>query len=73
MSKTRSPWDTRLMNTDRLARGWSYSDLAEAAGVSVSAVTRFFGGDSQAPKMAKRLALALDYPVTRYLRDRVSA
>ena len=65
----RSPYRVRLMQADRLALGWSYSDLAGELNVSVSSVTRFFKGQHQTPGMAKRIALALGHPVVRYLYD----
>lgn len=65
----RSPYKLKLMNTDRLRRGWSYSDLADEVGVHVSTVTRFFKGSLQAPGTAKKIALGLGYPLDRYVRD----
>lgn len=57
------------MDTDRLSKGWTFSQLAAEAGVSVQTVSRFMGGEFQSPKAAKKLALALGYPTSRYLRD----
>ena len=64
----RSPWDTRLMERDRLALGWTQADLAHHAGISAQTVGRFFAGSFQSPKSAKRIALALGHPITRYLK-----
>lgn len=63
-----SPWNTKLMETDRLSKGWTYSALAIEAGVSVQTVSRFLGGQFQSPKAAKKIAIALGYPVARYVR-----
>lgn len=70
MSKRRrDPWKIDVMDDDRLSRGWTKRDLARAAGCSEAAVTRFFNGESQAPKMARRLAFALGHPLERYFRE----
>lgn len=63
----RSPWNVELMDSDRLGKGWSFSDVAAEAGVSVASVTRFFNGTHRAPGMAKKIALALGRDVDRYL------
>jgi transcriptional regulator with XRE-family HTH domain len=57
------------MNADRLVLGWSFSDLAAQAGVSVATVSRFFSGANQTPGMAKKIAIALGHPTSRYVRD----
>jgi transcriptional regulator with XRE-family HTH domain len=62
-----SPWNVALLEADRLAKGWNHSDLAAEAGVSVSSVTRFVGGEVQTPGMAKKLADALGQPLRRYV------
>lgn len=56
------------MNQDRLRHGWSYSDLAREAGCSVQTVSRFFSGAFQTPKSAKKLAIALGFPLARYVK-----
>ena len=63
----RSPWNVLLMEADRLSKGWNLSDLAAEAEVSVSSVTRFFDGEVQTPGMAKKIAIALGHPVSRYV------
>jgi transcriptional regulator with XRE-family HTH domain len=63
----RSPWRVRLMESDRLSKGWSYSDLAVEAGASVASVTRFFNGKFQSPNMAKKIAAALGHERPRYV------
>jgi transcriptional regulator with XRE-family HTH domain len=68
----RSPWNTKLMDLDRLARGWNYSEFAVEAGVSVQTVSRFLAGEFQSPKAARKLAEALGHTPERYLR-RVAA
>lgn len=65
----RSPWNLRLMQADRLSKGWTFSDVAAEAGVSVQTVSRFFSGTFQSPKAAKKIAIALGYHVSRYVRD----
>jgi transcriptional regulator with XRE-family HTH domain len=57
------------MEADRLAKGWNYTALASEAGVNLTTVTRFFAGTHQSPATAKKVALALGYPVLRYLKD----
>ncbi len=64
----RTPWLVKRMETDRLSRGWTYTDLADEAGLSKQTVTAFLGGVNQSPKTARKLALALGYPVVRYVR-----
>lgn len=55
------------MDADRLSLGWTFSDLAAAAGVSVQTVSRFIEGSFQSPKSAKKIAEALGYSTERYL------
>ncbi len=55
------------MLEDMAAKGFLKKDLAEKAGVSAMAVTRFLRGDQQTARMAKKLASALGYSVRRYL------
>ena len=57
------------MDADRLRRGWTFSNIADEAGISVPTVSRFFAGERRSPKTAKKIALALGYPVGRYVRD----
>lgn len=57
------------MDTDRFSRGWSYSDLAVEAGVNVSTVTRFLKSEVQTPNVAKKLAIALGHPLSRYVKN----
>ncbi len=64
------------MQTDMDAKGWQPTDLADRAGVAASTVSRFFSGEIQTARVAKKLAGALGYSVRRYLaasRDSVSA
>ncbi len=57
------------MNADRLGKGWTFSDLAVEAGVSIPSVTRFLGGTHRSPTMAAKLAEALGHPTSRYVLD----
>lgn len=65
----RSPWDLKLFEADRLGLGWSFSDLAGEAGLSVQTVSRILGGESKSPKSAKAIAEALGHTLKRYLRE----
>jgi transcriptional regulator with XRE-family HTH domain len=69
MPKRDPLWNMHRMNLDRVLRGWSHKDLATEAGVDRSTVTRFFLGQHRTPKVAKKIALALGYPLSRYVRD----
>ncbi len=48
-------------------RGWLSTDLAREAGVADMTVTRFFRGDHQTARTAKKLANALGYSPRRYM------
>lgn len=61
------------MESDRLAKGWNYSDLAGEAELSVATITRFFRGEYQTPKAAKRIAMALGHQLDRYLDSAIEA
>jgi transcriptional regulator with XRE-family HTH domain len=65
---TSGSWDVVLMETDRTAKGWIHSDLADEANLSISTVTRFVKGEVQSPRVAKKLAIALGFPLDRYHR-----
>jgi transcriptional regulator with XRE-family HTH domain len=60
-------YDVALMIRDMAAKGFLRTDLARKADVSAMAVTRFFSGERQTARMAKKLAGALGYSVRRYL------
>lgn len=49
------------------ARGWLQTDLARAADVSDTTVMRFFRGERQTARTAKKLADALGRSLRRYL------
>lgn len=69
-------YDVALMVEDMTAKGYMRKDLADAAGVSPMAVTRFLSGARQTPRMAKKLATALGRSVRRYMissREALSA
>lgn len=60
-------YDVERMQRDMVAKGWQPVDLARKAGVSPSSVTRFFSGEFQTPRMAKRLSKALNRGAAYYL------
>ncbi len=60
-------FDVVRMQDDMAAKGWQATDLASRAKVAVSSVTRFFSGESRTAPMAKKLAKALGYSLSRYL------
>lgn len=63
-----------MLDADRRALGWTHSDVAGEAGLSVPTITRFFRGEFKSPKTAKRIAHALGHPLSRYVPavDRVA-
>lgn len=67
MSRAVAQWDIAKLTDDIAGRGWQPTDLADAAGVARSTVTRFLNGDFQTARTAKKLAEALGYSVRRYL------
>lgn len=69
----RNPWNLRLMDADRCSKGWTHQELAVNAGTSCATVTRFLDGKFKSPKTAKKLAMALGYPLDRYLLIGVAA
>ena len=60
-------YDVDRMQRDMVAKGWQPVDLARKADVSASSVTRFFSGEFQTPRMAKRLSKALGRGAAFYL------
>lgn len=60
-------YDVARMQDDLKAKGWLPIDLARKAKVSHMAVSRFFSGQRQTPRMAKRLSRALGHPADFYL------
>lgn len=72
--RPKRPWNLALLDEDRRSLGWTHSDIAAESGLSVPTVTRFFRGTFSSPKTAKRIALALGHPVSRYVnRHEVAA
>ncbi len=65
----RDIWKANLMAADIARRGWVAKDLADAAGVAVSSVTRWLNGEHRTARMAKKMAFALGHPVDRYVKD----
>lgn len=55
------------MREDMAAKGFLKKDLAERAGVSAMAVTRFLSGERQTARMVKKLAAALGHSTRRYI------
>ena len=51
---------------DIAGAGWLPIDLARASHVSHMAVSRYLSGERRTPRMAKKLATALEKPVLRY-------
>lgn len=66
-------YDVDRMQRDLVIRGWQPVDLARRSGVSPSTVTRFFSGEFQTPRMAKRLSKALGRGPAFYLIDNMAA
>lgn len=65
-------YDVARMQADMVAKGWQPVDLATKAGVAPSSVTRFFSGEFQTPRMAKRLSKALGRGPAYYLMPRAA-
>jgi len=55
------------MQVDLDAKGWQPTDLAAFADVAPSTISRFFSGERQTARTAKRIADALGYHVRRYV------
>jgi transcriptional regulator with XRE-family HTH domain len=73
---TGTEYDVALMQEDLKAKGWLPIDLARKADVSHMSVSRFFSGERQTPRMAKKLAQAMGFTLRRYLisaREEASA
>ena len=66
-------YDVERIQRDLIAKGWQPVDLARRAGVAPSTVTRFFSGEFQTPRMAKRLSKALGRGAAFYLLDSEAA
>ena len=61
-------YDVEQMQIDMGRKGWLPVDLANAASVSKSTVTRFYDGSYQTSRTAKKLAEALGFSLRRYQR-----
>ena len=61
------PYNTALMHADRRCLGWNMRALAREAGLSTATVTRVLQGQNRAEATVKRVAIALGYPVSRYV------
>lgn len=62
-------YDVERMQRDMAAKGWQPVDLARKANVAASSVTRFFSGEFQTPRMAKRLSKALGRGAAFYMQS----
>jgi len=62
-------FDTSAMQGDMAAKGWLPVDLARKAGVSHMTVARFFSGEFQTARTAKKLAKALGRSLRSYLLE----
>lgn len=60
-------FDVPRMQDDMVAKGWLPMDLARRARVSHMTVKRFFEGQHQTPRTAKKLAIALGRTVRDYM------
>ncbi len=60
-------YDVARFRSDMTRRGWLPIDLARAAKVSHMTVSRFFTGERQTARTAKKLADALGHNLRRYL------
>lgn len=61
-------YDTQLIERDMADRGWLRTDLARAAAVSDTTVMRFLRGQQHNARTAQKLAIALGWPLRRYIR-----
>lgn len=66
-------FDVALMQADMFEKGWVVMDLARKSGLSHMTVARFFSGQHQTPRTAKKLATALGHRLGRYLVTERSA
>lgn len=64
--------DVDQIVADMESRGWQATDLAAAAGVSKSTISRFIDGAFQSPPTLKKIADALGYSTRRYARRKAS-
>lgn len=60
-------YDVALLKADMTAKGWLPIDLARKASISHMTVSRFFSGERQTARTAKKLADALGRQLRRYL------
>jgi transcriptional regulator with XRE-family HTH domain len=63
----RVAFNVAQMTLDMAAKGWIGKDLARKAKVSEMAVSRFLRGQTQSPRVAKKLAQALGKPLETYI------
>jgi len=60
-------WDTEQIERDRLAKGWTVTELAARADLYKQTVSKFLMGENNSIRAAYALATALGEPVTKYL------
>lgn len=65
-------YDIDKLREDMALRGWLSRDLARAAGVSDTSVSRFLNGERPSPRMAAKFAHALGTTIRRYLLRRAA-
>ena len=63
----RFKYDVEKMRADMDLKGWLNTDLAKAAAVNAMTVSRFFRGEHQSARTARKFAEALGYTPRRYL------
>lgn len=66
----KSPYRLGLLEEDRRNLGWTFTKIAAETGLAISTVARFFKGSFSSPGTAKRIALAMGHPVSRYVIQR---
>lgn len=66
-SSSGARWNVALLRDDMDGLGMLPIDLARKTGLSHMTVGRFFSGERQTARTAKKLAKALGYSIRRYL------
>jgi hypothetical protein len=66
-------YDVRKLEDDMATRGWLPRDLARAAQLSDSTVSRFLRGEFQTARTCGKLASALGFTARRYVVRRTEA
>lgn len=63
----RARYRVSLIRYDMENRGWLAADLSRASKVPSATLTRFLTNKIQSPRTAKKIAEALDRPLSRYV------